>query len=317
MDAPNLTGIHPLAPTQNEDADAQKLAAEVRQVNAQRRKTEFEALEIKKRISAPWYQGRFFLQAIVGAIVGSALLAAWLITYMQPILSRKQEIASLDAAIQSKLNEQQRLENEQRTKALAQENKTYSEQLASLSQLNSSLRQQQAEVERHASELQQTLIAQADQLNKLAKQKSAAETQLSQLAKNTEAAGRSVQQQIAGIKADQGISEAQAKNITDSLIRNALKDTTWHWRCPTCTDPSEIYINLLGDGAFKFNYTEPTNFRSTPESSFWKVEDGKLIVSWNKNFSVDTLTFPSPTASKAEGTTSNPPGVAISIEKVR
>jgi hypothetical protein len=288
--------------------ETEKLVADARRAEAERRKIEFEIREIEKRLSAPFYYGRLFVQAGVGGVVASALLAAWLITYMQPIINRKQEIASLDAAIQAKTNERDRLENQNRTETLARENKTVRDQLESLSKLNSSLLEHQNDLEQRAESLRKTFAAQTEQLMELATKPrtSQSETQeLAKLARTVEQESKDLRQQIAGLQADRTISEARARQIDASLTVNTLRETTWRVTCPKCSrNLHSYYVRLRGDGAMGYNYEKPSDFKFDGTDA-WNVTDGKLTLIWSNGFSNETYTFESTASNKAQGTKSN------------
>jgi hypothetical protein len=319
----NMTSL-PLSATssqgtsdQIEEAASAQLGPEARRAKAETRKLEVETLLLEKRLHTPWYRGRFLMEATVGAVVASSLVSAWLITYMQPILNRKQEIASLDAGIQAKVNESQRLENERRSEVLKQENKTIREQLASLSRLNSALQKQQIEAEKHASNIQRSLDAQVAELRRranLGKSGRSDPQKLTELADKTQAASKTLGLQIAGLRAEQSITEARAGTLTSSLTANELRDTTWLHICESCDSGTRrLFLRLRGDGALGYNVSESSNFTFDGTDS-WKVANGHLILSWTNGYSIENYPFPNPTSSKVEGTKSNVPGI-VTIER--
>ncbi len=104
------------------EAERRRLESEIAKNEAERIKLMYEANEAKKRLRQKWYSGRFLVQATVGGLVASALLATWSIGYFGPILARKHEVASLDNQIQELRNELQRVENEYRTREIAEQN---------------------------------------------------------------------------------------------------------------------------------------------------------------------------------------------------
>src|SRR5687767_11843882 len=103
-----------------------------RRALAECRKVELEAAELERKLNRKWYRARFFIETVVGAVVASALVATWIMSYMQPLLNRRQEAALLDAQIQAKLGERQRLENEARTAILEREKNVARNQLVAL-----------------------------------------------------------------------------------------------------------------------------------------------------------------------------------------
>lgn len=63
---------------------------------SEKAKLELEAQEIKQRLSSRWYKNRIAIEAIVGGVVASALLAVWLINYFYPIFSAETELKTLE-----------------------------------------------------------------------------------------------------------------------------------------------------------------------------------------------------------------------------
>jgi len=77
------------------------IESEIAKNGAEKTKPNLEAEEVQKRSSQRWYSGRIFVRAVVGGIGASALIAAWMIGYFQPILSKKQELAELNNQIEA------------------------------------------------------------------------------------------------------------------------------------------------------------------------------------------------------------------------
>lgn len=301
--------------------DSDSSASQTTREQAELRKLELESAEIERRLSKRWFEGRFVLEGLFGAVVTAGLLAAWLIGYFQPILNRKQEIASLDAVIQTKVNERQRLENEERTAVLELENKGIRDQLAALAAVNTSMQQQQAESERTAVALRERLITREQELGRLAQESaenSAVRQRLTQLSDDARKEADSLQKRIEQLRADQVDTEARGKNINNSITANNLKETVWRRECPTCKENSSklVFVNLRGDGKFTYSGKGPSDFGNCSRKCVWKVEGNRLILDWNDSFSVETFTFPRPDSAKVEGTKSNVPG-AIFLERVR
>jgi Protein of unknown function (DUF1566) len=66
--------------------------AQLAKLEAERRKLELEADEIRRRLKAVWYIGRVG-QSVVAGIVAAGLFAAWTIGYFQPLLTADTELA--------------------------------------------------------------------------------------------------------------------------------------------------------------------------------------------------------------------------------
>src|SRR4029077_17814783 len=236
------------AATSEPPADTTSLPENQRRLAAEKGKIELEAKEIERRLKGRWYDGRFFVQAIVGAVVAAALLATWIMGYMQPILTRRQEIAALDVQIQTKENERQRLENQVRTASLEQTNNLMKTQLESMAAANAGLRQQEAEAERQATDLKEQITAQAALLTTFAGKTSLSATErarAAELAGHAQAQALQLQQQITNLRQQQANTKQRSATIKSQLTSSALQDTTWKIECPNCsTDLQLKYVRL-------------------------------------------------------------------------
>ncbi len=79
-----------------EDLEKTRIEVEIARHKAERQKLELESEQITKNLNQKWYKGKFFLETIVAGLVASGLLAAWVIIYLQPIITIKHEIAELE-----------------------------------------------------------------------------------------------------------------------------------------------------------------------------------------------------------------------------
>ena len=114
--------------------DAKKAELEIARLDAERKKLDAETAEIEKRLRQGPLRGRIFLQVIVGAIVASALVAAWVIGYLQPILETKQELADLKNQLMSVKQEMLNQENQRQKDALQKANDSVKAQQRALKQ---------------------------------------------------------------------------------------------------------------------------------------------------------------------------------------
>lgn len=88
-----------------EDIQKRKLQAEISKNQAETAKLKLETKELNSRISRKWYKYRYIIRFIIGGIVAIGLFMAWFVSYFQPVMSKKYELAELDNEIQSKSNE--------------------------------------------------------------------------------------------------------------------------------------------------------------------------------------------------------------------
>lgn len=273
--------------------------------------------EIRDRLHRPWYFARWVSQSVVAGIVAAGLLAAWMITYMQPIISRKQEIASLDALIQQKVNESEKIANEARTRVLSSQIETARTEFAKLAQLNRSLRGQQAAAAEQAMKAQRQVAAQEKQLRELSQQTSIAQAErLRLISLANEAQARSVQlgKDIQVLRRDQQASAASAVTIAEALTEASVRGTKWRKSCDQCGDGVDILLaadnsipglvdNLEGIGDFY-----------GPQAGTWSVDKNVLTLSWH-NGKIEQFTFVSPTQNTVDGVVRGEPNNKLRLTR--
>jgi len=87
------------------EAEMRRIESETAKNEAERRKFIAEAEEVEKRVRQKWYFNELFVKWVLGGVVAAALVAAWCITYLNPILNKKQELAKIENAIVTQKNE--------------------------------------------------------------------------------------------------------------------------------------------------------------------------------------------------------------------
>ncbi|UCF06511.1 MAG: hypothetical protein JSV33_05645 [bacterium] len=147
-----------------EQAEIKQLLSQAARDEAERNKYEIETQEIQRRIKQKWYRGRPLIQALIGGVVGSALIAAWLIGYFRPLLSADQELAERRNALAAEEIRQLRfdLEAEKRKNALERrslENQVsqYQKQLEDLKRQNEEFQETVAQAEARSKAVQERL----------------------------------------------------------------------------------------------------------------------------------------------------------------
>jgi hypothetical protein len=93
-------------------AEQQRLDAELRRIDAKTAKLNAEKAEIDKRINETWWSGRYLIQAVIAGITIAGLLVAWIKVQLEPMLTAKQEKASIEIEIGKKLNELESVRNQ-------------------------------------------------------------------------------------------------------------------------------------------------------------------------------------------------------------
>lgn len=153
------TGASPadVSDPQIAEAELRRLNSEAARNEAEREKLNLEALEAKLRLGQKWYKGRILIQLVVGGVVAAALLASWVIGYLQPILKSEQELARITNEILKNENELARQELKHQTTAFGLENEKFREELASLAEQNDALQKQQERSSERSADLQAKL----------------------------------------------------------------------------------------------------------------------------------------------------------------
>lgn len=271
---------------------------------AQTRILELQARELESRLNTRWFEGRFLVQSLVGGAVAAGLFSAWMIGYAQPIISRKQEVAQLDAAIQAKRNERQQLENEERARVMESENRRIREELTSLQQINNAVHRQQADSAQQALDLQRRLNERDTELRALGakiEQDSALRRRLAALSQAAQDDSKRLQETIDRLQSEKMASEARARTISDGLTVNALKDTAWRHDCLCTDDINPTYVQLRGDGQFLMRYPSSEAFFACDRRCSWEVRDSQLVLNYNDGRLVERFDFPRTTATQVSG----------------
>ena len=120
---------------QFKEAQLRLLESEIAKNKAQEKKLNSEADKIFEISNKTSLNNESIVKAIIGGIVAAALLAAWIIAYLQPIISRKNELAEIDSKVWAKQNELQKLINNQQS----EKNRQDSIVIDSINQANTNL----------------------------------------------------------------------------------------------------------------------------------------------------------------------------------
>ena len=210
-----------------EQAEIQQLLSEAARNEAEKHKFELEASEVEKRMKQKWFSGRAFIQALIGGVVGSALVAAWIVGYFSPILSKKQELANLEnSRLQVEAQEEKR-KNEQAQRKLEWELLQHKERLKAFKEQNDQLQKAITASEERAKSLQDRLQKTIDTYNEqITKQPSEDErTRLAKLSDEALVELEKLKAQIVDFQNEKEATEERSSQISQQLV--SLENTKY------------------------------------------------------------------------------------------
>lgn len=195
--------------------ESRKLESEIQMNMIQSQKLSIEAKEIEKRINQKWFNWRILMQSAVGGIVGSALLAAWLVGYFNPVLSAKHEIAKLENEELKIEAQKQKRENEEIQKQLQDMQSTFEEQLKSTQNQNETLQKTLVKTEERAKSLKEKLENLSKKINILAKNQITEDKkkQYTQIVEETNKEVEALQAQISQLNNEKTKTKAHTDRI--------------------------------------------------------------------------------------------------------
>lgn len=208
------------------DAEIRKLESETAKNEAERKKLTLEAEEADKRLRQKWYSKRIIVQALVGGVIASALVAAWMISYLQPLLRADLERLQLENTIEMHRNELKSQDNERRTKALEQENESNRNELESIAAQNEVLQAEQAELRRRAEALQARMEKFSRDYGTLAAKQELTAAERNRFSRLAREAQKEVQQQkdeVKNLRAAQVETKNRSNRITQQLSTRAIR----------------------------------------------------------------------------------------------
>lgn len=173
--------------------------AETARIEAETAKLRSESHEIEKRLAEKWYQGRFFVQALIAGIAASGLIVGWVKTQLEPMLTAKQDRSVIELEVAKKSNELEAVRNQ-----IAQEK--LNKQLSDLKRENQEL----AAAQDHVRTL---LESRAQAIKKGASEDTKVKEELAEL-----------QAQLKQLKEAKTNTEQRAKNI-ESAFKPSLSRT--------------------------------------------------------------------------------------------
>lgn len=240
-------------------------------------KTKAETADIEKRINAPWYKGRFFIEVLVGSLITSGLLAAWFISYLSPILSAKSELALIKAEIaQNEANFQQKI-NRDRTDDLNSSVNVLTEKLNKTLELNRKIQTQQDVLEDRLkkerleySNLKKTFEKEAKSLEK----ESEKYANLVALSVEAGAKLKNLQLEINDIRKDRKealVSEGVLENILTIASLNGL------WRGSGKIAGRSVYIEFLPKGKIR-TYAGIDGEEFVFGNQKWHIENNSIVL---------------------------------------
>lgn len=208
-----------------EQAEIQRLLSETEKNLAEKKKLELESAELRKRLNRNWFTGRAFIEALIGGVVGAALLAAWLVGYFGPILSAKHELARLENS-KLKIEVEKEKENNERVREhLEKQRKQHESQLKQFAVQNNALKTSLEKAEKRAVALKEQLQDKIRQYDKVARTE-ADRTRFKTLAAEAKKEVAQVKAHIDSLQSEKEEAQARANQVYQQIgsLDNARYD---------------------------------------------------------------------------------------------
>lgn len=200
------------------DAETELIISEQEKNIAEKIKFDLEAQEIRQRLKSRWFKNRIAIEAIVGGIVASALVAVWLINYFQPIFDAETELKEIEirklqiesSEFQNQLNKikanlnTSQVEHTRQLERFRQDNAKLNEDLKNQGEIIESLKKEREDFFKILDESsvteQKTLDALKTETQKSINLLSEKEALIKQAAKNAEDRDAGIERQINAAK---------------------------------------------------------------------------------------------------------------------
>jgi hypothetical protein len=223
------------------DVNLRRLESDITKNKAEQQKFEIEAEEISTRLNQKWYEGRIFIQTGIGAIVAAAIITAWFVGFIEPILNYKQDIErlknnmlSLENDKQMQQNKAQREDNEQLTSSLRKD-------LASLQKQNKAVQEAFAKSKQIAEEQKKLLEKRRSKLIAAGKERPQFAAKEQEYKKQID----SIDQRIQEIGKEQQSTKERSVKINRNAIYTAntaklVRKDLWDWTVFVVGDDSTL-----------------------------------------------------------------------------
>ncbi len=259
-----------------------KLESESERNDAERRKILKEMEVIDKRLHERIYTSKNILQAVVGGIVAAALISAWGIGYLKPILERNKELATIENKILSNKIERQKQLNVIEREKIATENSQYKKQLENIIAKNRELQSQQSDLKSLSENLKAKLDGISTQYTTLSQkfQLSEAEKEnYNQLSTEASDKSKRLDFELEKLQTAAAISKAQEVDISSQIATLGLVGSKWsviNWDGNTdqfdiiFRSGSVLEVNLVAD--------------VTPDNDSWTLSGNQVKLMINDEY---------------------------------
>lgn len=244
-------------------------------IQAEVEKLQLESKEIEKKLKSSVGTRRFLVEGVVGGIIAAALLAAWLIVYLKPIISAKSDLAEItskihEAKAKSLSEEKSRLEEVQRK---IEKSKIEAEKQAQkLININSELLNQQEQSKAKISDQRRELERIASEVKRLTTTLGTSESEkveLRNLATKTQSEIARLSEVREKISANIDASMSRGEDLEKQRIKTILSPYTYWIQKQSGEEKGEKEIiatlarygldtNRMGDYGCKCNRTVKT-----------------------------------------------------------
>ena len=240
-------------------------------------KIKAETAEIQTNRNDSWVKRRVLIEVIIGSLITSGLLAAWVISYLSPILSAKNELALLSAEVVKKEAEYQQTVNNERTNELNVSIGSLTEKLNKTLFLNKKLQERQKKTEER---LQKEKL----EYSNIMKQFNSGELSLSSLDKgnssleqltfNLESKVDNLQAEISILAKEQKEAKASEEKLERILTVASLNGL---WKGLGEIDGKQIYIEFLPKGKVR-TFAGIDGIEYIFGNQKWYLDENKVVI---------------------------------------
>jgi len=262
------------------ELEQKRIKSEIERNEAERQKFLSETKEINKRVNAKVWSQKNIVQAAIAGIVLAGLLAAWIVGYFKPILSKNQELATLDNKILTAENKRQRQFNEIKKRELDKLKEQATIEMQQLNTQNSELQEQQQGSVQLIKDLKNKLESISKEYEKLSKRYEATESErkkYSDLALSARKELDSLKGEQDRLKAASVLTEVRSRTLSDRIIASTLTNTRWTLHLDSTTPLFDIVFH--SGGILVVPIKPNTTHR-------WFVKDSELTLELSDGFAV-------------------------------
>ena len=199
------------------------------------------------------------IEVIIGTTATSALVAVWLINYLSPLLSAKNELALLDAEIIKKKAEFQQQINEEKTHELSHTINIVNKKLLEAQSLNHKYQSQLQDMKQNLEQQKQQYVS---------------STNNKQLSAEVKSKILGLETQIAKIKEEQEKAKTNAGKLNEILTYSSLNGL---WKGTGTIDGKNIYLEFLPKGSIR-TYAGLDGEEYMFSNQKWLLEDNNLVI---------------------------------------